>query len=256
MRKDQAVLQCFKFMNEIWRENELKYAKKHFCSCLIYKVIPIGNDVGIIELIPHCIELNKIMSLKHSIFTAHCCDDEKITNKFHRLIASSAGSFIASFVCGIRDRHDDNILINTKKCQLFHIDYGYIFNNKVSLDTAKFAITSDLKKIFELYAYGWNDFVNLCVDAWMLLRENASELIDYARVVFAFLENSNYIELCLRDTLKLDMKTEKAKEYITNKLQKAPQQWKTKLKNAVHGIAQKIHAKSLNNDSYSSKTLL
>ena len=209
--KDQAVLQMFTFMNTLWKENEISYKDKAV-SCLIYKCIPIGNDVGIIEMIGNCMELNKIMTLKSTLFTANCSDNNKITNKFHRLIASSAGSFIASFVCGIRDRHDDNILIDTKKCILFHIDYGYIFNNKVSLDTAKFAITSDLKKIFELYKYGWNDFVKLCVKSWMKLRENASELIDFARVVFAFLYESNEIELFLRDSLKLDMTSENAEK--------------------------------------------
>lgn len=100
LRKDQAVLQMFSFMNCLWKENELKYKEKTV-SCLIYKCIPIGNDVGIIEMISNCIELNKIMTLKSTLFTANCCDDQKITNKFHRLIVSSAASFIASFVCGM-----------------------------------------------------------------------------------------------------------------------------------------------------------
>ena len=80
-------------------------------------------------MVPNCIELGKIMTLKSTLFSSG--DDEEIISKFHRLIASSAGSFIGSFVCGIRDRHDDNILIDTAECVLFHIDYGYIFNNKV-----------------------------------------------------------------------------------------------------------------------------
>eukprot|EP00483_Globobulimina_turgida_P005901 UN05911 len=198
-------------------------------------------------MISNCMELNKILSLKTTLFTAHFFDNILIRNKFHRLIASSAGSFIASFVCGIRDRHDENILINVEKCILFHIDYGYIFNNKVSLDTARIAITSDLKKIFELYKYGWADFVRLCVDAWMILRVNANELIDFARVVFAFLYQANEIEIFLRDSLKLDMTNNEAEKYITNKIQNAPKQWKTKMKNLVHGFAQKIRTKSESN---------
>ena len=82
LRKDQAVLQMFTFMNLIWKENEIKYKDKPV-SCLIYKCIPIGNDVGIIEMIGNCIELNKIMNLKSTLFNAICSDDAKITSKFH-----------------------------------------------------------------------------------------------------------------------------------------------------------------------------
>ena len=65
-------------------------------------------------------------------------------------------------------------------------------------------------------------------------------LIDFARVVFAFLYRPSEIELFLRDSLKLDMPSEDAKKYITNKIQSAPKQWKTKMKNLMHGFAQKM----------------
>ena len=72
--------------------------------------------------------------------------------------------------------------------------------------------------------------MKLSVESWMILRQNASELIDFARVVFAFLYESNEIELFLRDSLKLDMTSENAEKYIKNKIQNAPKQWKLNLK--------------------------
>merc|ERR1712113_736440 len=80
-----------------------------------------------------------------------------------------------------------------------------IFGDRVGLDTAKLAITNDLKKIFDIYHFGWNDFIDLCISAWLILRENHAELIDFARVVFPFLYQSNQIEMFLRESLKLEI---------------------------------------------------
>ena len=80
----------------------------------------------------------------------------------------------------------------------------------------------------------------LCVAAWMVLRRNAAELIDFGRAAFAFLYEPNEIEMFLRDSLKMEMDSESAQKYISHKIQNAPKQWKTKMKNLVHGLAQKL----------------
>jgi len=238
LRKDAAVLKMFEFMNELWRANEVHYKEDILVEALTYKVIPMGPSIGMIEEIADCVELSKILSLKPML------KEQVHLTKYHRLIASAAGAFIAAFVLGIRDRHDDNILISDREgfgCQLFHIDFGYMFGDRVSLDTAKLAITSDLKKVIDSYKFGWTDFVDLCCSAWMVLRQNANEFVDYARVTFHFLYETNQIEVFLRSSLKLDITDEEAAEkYIRQKLQNAPKQLKTKLKNICHGFAQKI----------------
>jgi len=239
LRKDGAVLKMFEFMNELWRANEVVYKEGVLVEALTYKVIPMGPDVGMIEEIADCIELSKILSLKPMLKEA---DNLK---KYHRLIASAAGAFMASFVLGIRDRHDDNILISEREdigCTLFHIDFGYMFGDRVmTMDTAKLAITSDLKKVIDVHPFGWTDFVDLCCRSWMVLRRNANELIDFGRVVFHFLYETNQIEMFLRSSLKLDIEDEEAADkYIRDKLKSAPKHLATKMKNLVHGFAQKI----------------
>ena len=244
LRKDAAVLKMFEFMNHLWKHSNLKYIESYVKS-LTYKCIPMGPDIGIIEQIPNCIELNKISTLKSSL------KGPSNIAKYNNLVATAAGAYIAAYVMGIRDRHDDNILIRTTddECTLFHIDFGYMFGDKVmSLDAAKLAITSDLKKIFDINKFGWNDFIHTCISAWLILRQNANELIDYARVVFAFLYETNQIEMFLRQSLKLDITNDQiATKYIHDKLKNAPKQLKTKMKNLVHGFAQKIKSSNNNN---------
>ena len=136
---------------------------------------------------------------------------------------------------------------------LFHIDFGYMFGDRVGLDTAKLAITNDLKKIFDIYHFGWNDFIDLCISAWLILRENANELIDFARVVFPFLYESNQIEMFLRSSLKLEITdNDAAAKYIHDKLKNAPKHLKTKVKNLIHSFNQKIKS---NNNSISANPI-
>ena len=91
LRKDAAVLKMFEFMNQIWKSNGLKY-KKSIVAAKTYKCIPLGPDVGIIEEIGNCIELNKVSSIKDTLKHA------KNVHLYNQLIASSAGAFIAAFV--------------------------------------------------------------------------------------------------------------------------------------------------------------
>ena len=68
-----------------------------------YKVIPITNSTGIIECVKHCMPLKDIKK----------CAQTNKWGETHRnnLVASAAASYIASYIIGIRDRHDDNVIL-------------------------------------------------------------------------------------------------------------------------------------------------
>jgi len=228
IRKDNGVILMFKYMNQLWKDNGLKFYDKDV-QAITYKCVPMGPDFGCIEFIPNCIELNKINSIKNLY--------ESDFSMLNSLIATAAGSYIASFVLGIRDRHSDNILIRTDNGSLFHIDFGYSFGAKVSIDTNKLAITKDLSKVM---GNKYKNFVDIATQAYMILRTNSQELIDYASVVFNTLHNASIMDDFLRDSLKIDMTIDAAQEYMDKKLREAPNKVKTKVKNLVHGIAQRM----------------
>eukprot|EP01083_Nonionella_stella_P294770 1001906_1 len=144
LRRDCAVISMFKLMNYFWNKHKLKYNNKYLVECLIYNVIPMGNDFGVIEYISDCIPLSNIL---------HLNKDKKlkkiINNKDDKyksiLVSSAAAAYISSFICGIRDRHYDNILIKKSNGKLFHIDFNYLWTKVGFLDASKLAITKDFK---------------------------------------------------------------------------------------------------------------
>lgn len=214
-------------MNILWSEHGCFYKGKNI-QALTYKCFPLGVDYGIIEFIPNCRTIKDIT-------------DGRKTNKLSadnmsQLMSTCAGSYIAAYILGIRDRHYENVLV-TDEGTVFHIDFGYMLGEKVAgLDASKFAITSDLAKLMGKQRY--TQFVDICTLCWCILRENCQELLDFARLSFAFLFPIEEVEDFIKNTLLMHEPMEIAKKRIHKKLHQAPKKWNTKMKNFAHSVAQ------------------
>merc|ERR1719361_2403841 len=220
----------FKFMNSLWRDHHMIY-KGNAVAALTYKCYPIGPDYGIIELIPDCVTLKDVTD-KFKGKKGGNALSEQVMNS---MIATCAGSFMAAYIMGIRDPHYDNVLVNLESGTIFHIDFGYMMGEKVAgVDTAKFAITKDLQK---LMGPKWGEFVEISVQSWVILRENHQELLDFAKLAFAYLYPQQEVEHFLRESLLLSMNVDDGRSKIEERLLKAPNKLKTKMKNWVHSVA-------------------
>lgn len=56
-----------------------------------------------------------------------------------------AGSYVACWILGIRDRHQDNMMIKDDDT-FFHIDFGFIFNDAPGFDAPIFSIPRGVKQ--------------------------------------------------------------------------------------------------------------
>merc|ERR1711920_331303 len=218
----------FRLFNDLWKCSKLKYNGMDIES-VTYRCIPMGEDYGCIEYVSDTVPLTEIKAKYGKRI-----NDEVFLNK---LIATSVGSYIGAYICGIRDRHSDNILIRGDG-SLFHIDYGYVLGEKLSgLDASKFAITTDLQMM--MGQRGWNNFVHYCVSAFCVLRDNYKDILSFGHTALTFLE-WNKIEEFLRTQLMIGANDAEVEQYIREKIEKAPKKWKTKMKNTIHSIAMTV----------------
>merc|ERR1712176_848548 len=136
----------FKYMNFIWKKEREEHGNNALLSLnnsvlkiLTFNVVPFDNEFGAIELITNCVPLRHANDLQNYLKSVH----------FDNLITSAAASYIGSFVCGVRDRHFENILIRVSDCTLFHIDFGYVLGEtlKFALDASPFGITKTLRDL-------------------------------------------------------------------------------------------------------------
>merc|ERR550534_1849316 len=149
----------------------------------------MDTNVGVLEFVSEALPLNKILEMNENFSEIH----------LKNLVASSVASYMACYILGVGDRHDDNILVRSDG-NLFHIDFGFMFGRHPSFDACPFAITKYFQRVLNTK---WEDFIQLALQAWVILRENYKELIDLSRVVFSSLYDPLEVQRFLERRLKL-----------------------------------------------------
>ena len=122
LRKEKIIMNIIVLINQILQKEEN-------LNLLIstYNILPIDNEFGFIEIIPHSVTLHKLKKYKCSIqnFINEHNSHLSIHEMKQRFVTSCAAYCVITYILGIGDRHLENIMI-TKSGILFHIDYGFI----------------------------------------------------------------------------------------------------------------------------------
>ncbi len=169
-----------------------------------YRIIMLNNDIGLIEFVDNARTLRSInekgFTLQNYIL------NHNPTIKLHdikkRFVQSLAISSAIAYIIGIGDRHLDNIMIN-KSGQIFHIDYGYIMENPITIfNMPEIKVTSDIIDFLggtnSIY---YAEFKKLIVQIYNLYRANKNILYIY----FKYICESGYMNWDLISN-KLDSK--------------------------------------------------
>ncbi|KAJ8610965.1 hypothetical protein CTAYLR_010170 [Chrysophaeum taylorii] len=134
LRQDAAMLQSMRQMDALW------LAAGYECWLRTYSVAATDVDVGWIEVVRGAKETAEIQSLKggalgalkhdtlKSFLEEHNAGNTSYVAAEDRFVKSCAACCVSTYVLGIADRHNGNIMLSTDG-RLFHIDFGHVLGH-------------------------------------------------------------------------------------------------------------------------------
>ncbi|RVE72868.1 hypothetical protein OJAV_G00043190 [Oryzias javanicus] len=259
LRQDMLTLQIIRIMNKIWIQEGLDM------KMVIFKCFSTGRGRGMVEMIPQADTLRKIQ-VEHGVtgsfkdrtladwLQKHNPTEEQYDKAVENFIYSCAGCCVATYILGICDRHNDNIMLKTSG-HMFHIDFGkflghaQMFGN-IKRDRAPFVFTSDMAFVInggDKPSSRFHDFVDLCCEAYNLIRKHAHLFLNLLGLMLSCgipelsdLDDLKYVY----DALRPHETEADATMYFTRLIESSLGSVATKLNFFIHNLAQMKFASS------------
>ncbi|EHB10535.1 Phosphatidylinositol-4-phosphate 3-kinase C2 domain-containing beta polypeptide [Heterocephalus glaber] len=253
LRQDMLTLQMIRIMSKIWVQEGLDM------RMVIFRCFSTGRGRGMVEMIPNAETLRKIQ-VEHGVtgsfkdrpladwLQKHNPGEDEYEKAVENFIYSCAGCCVATYVLGICDRHNDNIMLKTTG-HMFHIDFGrflghaQMFGN-IKRDRAPFVFTSDMAYVInggDKPSSRFHDFVDLCCQAYNLIRKHTHLFLNLLGLMLSCgipelsdLEDLKYVY----DALRPQDTEANATTYFTRLIESSLGSVATKLNFFIHNLAQ------------------
>ncbi|XP_043926378.1 phosphatidylinositol 4,5-bisphosphate 3-kinase catalytic subunit alpha isoform [Protopterus annectens] len=258
LRQDMLTLQIIRIMENIWQNQGLDL------RMLPYGCLSIGDCVGLIEVVRNSHTIMQIQckgglkgALQFNSSTLHQWLKDKNKGEAYDaaidlFTRSCAGYCVATFILGIGDRHNSNIMVK-EDGQLFHIDFGHFLDHKkkkfgYKRERVPFVLTQDFLIVITKGAQEctktkeFERFQEICYKAYLAIRQHANLFIN----LFSMMLCSGMPELqsfddiaYIRKTLALDKSEQDAVDYFRKQMNDAHHGgWTTKMDWIFHTIRQ------------------
>ena len=252
LRMDMVTMQLFKAMQTLWFENHLGVKMS------LYKVLCTGNQQGMLEMVTNAETLasihvkeggaiNQFFSkapIKNWIEKNRA--DVSSAEAINNFLISNVAYCLATFVLGIGDRHNDNIMIK-KNGELFHIDFGHFlghFKYKMGIkrERAPFVFTRQFQTVLgDDNSKLFQEFKEKLKRGYTILRNNKDAIVTLLRILLCTgIPELNEKSLkYLEGTLAMKKKDKEALVYLEKQLADSLDSVSTKLNFAIHIVANK-----------------
>ncbi|KAM4611149.1 phosphatidylinositol 4,5-bisphosphate 3-kinase catalytic subunit delta isoform 2-T2 [Polymixia lowei] len=256
LRQDMLTLQMIQLMENLWKKEGLDL------RMIPYGCLSTGNKTGLIEVVKNSdtianIQRNNSNSAAIAAFNKDALlnwlksknPEEKLDQAIEEFTLSCAGYCVATYVLGIGDRHNDNIMIR-ETGQLFHIDFGHFLGNfkrklGINRERVPFILTYDFVHVIQQgktnNSEKFERFREYCEHAYKILCRNGTLFVN----LFAMMKAAGLPELSsfkdiqyLKDSLALGKSEEEALKCFKVKFNEALREsWKTKVNWMMHSLA-------------------
>jgi phosphatidylinositol-4,5-bisphosphate 3-kinase len=166
---------------------------------------------------------------------------KELDRRINNFVVSCAAYCVASYVLGLGDRHNDNLMM-TREGHFFHIDFGHILGNfksklGVKRERAPFIFTPAMKEVID---EKYDDFVELCCHCYNILRDNASLLVSLVSLAIPCnlpeLREEKDV-LWIYEKLLLGATDEEAAEHFKDELETSLKTVGTRVNDSFHMLA-------------------
>uniref|UniRef100_A0A3Q3LZU3 phosphatidylinositol-4,5-bisphosphate 3-kinase n=1 Tax=Mastacembelus armatus TaxID=205130 RepID=A0A3Q3LZU3_9TELE len=256
LRQDMLTLQMIQLMENLWKKEGLDLRMSPY-GCL-----STGNKMGLIEAVKNSdtianIQRNSSNSAATAAFNKDALlnwlksknPEDKLDQAIEEFTLSCAGYCVATYVLGIGDRHNDNIMIR-ENGQLFHIDFGHFLGNfkrklGINRERVPFILTYDFVHVIQQgrtnNSEKFERFREYCERAYKILCRNGMLFVN----LFAMMKAAGLPELSsfkdiqyLKDSLALGKSEDEALKNFKVKFNEALREsWKTKVNWMMHSLA-------------------
>ncbi|PAV76057.1 hypothetical protein WR25_02863 [Diploscapter pachys] len=261
LRQDMLVIQVLEVMDSIWKVHQID------CCLSTYPILPMGSNVGLIGCVSNCATIFEIQSEGGKMGTAVKSLDTKFLNQYlrehskdnakeymeaaDRFNMSCVGYSVATFIMGIKDRHNDNIML-TKDGKLFHIDFGHILGHGktklgIQRDRVPFVLTEHFLTVISkgndvsMSKHEISKFKEQCIKAYIVLWRERHQFVS----LFSLMYTMGLPEFSCEEDLEHLKKTigmkllteEEAKKYFMSVFEEAFNgSWATKTNWFFHTV--------------------
>ena len=252
LRKDLITILLFRTMNKLWINKGLDL------KMMTYNVLPTGPMTGLIELVPNSATFREI-HVRHGV-TGSFKDNSlalwlqrfNSSEKDYKIAidnftASAAGYCVATYLLGIGDRHNGNIML-TRNGHLFHIGFNKFLGDvqkfgNISRDRVPFVLTPDMAYVINngiTTTPNFQKFIEYCCSAFNIIRHNMDLILNLLGLMvysgISYLSQKEDI-LYVREALQIHLTDEEATVYFTRLIESSLSSKSTQLNFFIHNVA-------------------